>query len=111
MRATGWHGGSATAKDPAGYGIKFTESDRDRHFRPDWDEVTLELDGGPPVAVSLSPSFWRSCSELRSAEIGRWLLDQGAAPWPTGNPPRIAVNVVDGRVFSARVLRQRDLLS
>jgi hypothetical protein len=29
-------------------------------------------------------SFWRSCSEFRNTNIGRWLLDRGLAPWPKG---------------------------
>jgi hypothetical protein len=39
------------------------------------------------AAVTVSPSFWRHCSELRSAEIGRWLHRNGLAPWPPGRPP------------------------
>jgi len=31
--------------------------------------------------------FWRSSSELRSAEIGRWLIVNKLAPWPKGHPP------------------------
>jgi len=34
MRATAWHNGGPLAT-AAGYGIKFTEADRDRHFEKD----------------------------------------------------------------------------
>ena len=109
MHATAWHNGGSPA-DAAGYGIKFTEADRDRYFAKEWDDVMLELDGGNTTAVALSPSFWRSCSELRSAEIGRWLLDRRVAPWLRGNPPSMVVTPLDGNRFSARLLKQHVLL-
>ena len=71
MRATGWHNGADPAS-PAGYGIKFTPADRDRHFDPSWSEVELEV-GGEVAVLALSASFWQTCSELRSADLGRWL--------------------------------------
>ena len=108
MRATGWHGGGSPT-DPAGYGIKFSDVDRDRYFNPDWDHVVLELEGAEPATVRLSPSFWRRCSELRSANIGRWLLDQSAAPWAKGAPPRVAVDHLSENRFAARVLRRHVL--
>jgi hypothetical protein len=106
MRAVGWRGGQGDADDPWGYGIRLSERDRDANFDRTWGEVLVELDGGDVVTVDLSPSFWRSCPELRSADIGRWLLAQGAAPWPKSNPPGIAVRVLEGNRFSARVLKQ-----
>lgn len=109
MRASGWHNGRPP-RESAGYGIKFAPTDRDRHFDPEWAEVILELDGGTEVVVPLSASFWRSCSELRSAQVGRWLLGQGAAPWPTKTPPHIAVRHLKGRRFSSRLLQHKSLL-
>lgn len=41
------------------------------------------------MRVALSPSFWRRCSELRSAKIGLWMLENGVAPWPNRRPPRL----------------------
>jgi len=109
VRASGWHNGGPP-REPAGYGIKFTPADRDHHFDPEWAEVILELDGGPEVVVPLSASFWRSCSELRSADVGRWLLDGGAAPWPKQVPPHLAVRRLEGNHFSVRVLKSKSLL-
>lgn len=109
MRAVAWNNGS-TPNEPAGYGLKFTEADRDRFFDRGWSEVVVELEGAEAVTIPLSPSFWRSCSELRSAEVGRWLLVQGAAPWPSGSPPGVAVTQVEDHHFTARVIRNRTLL-
>lgn len=108
MHATAWHNGGSPL-DPAGYGIKFTEQTRDKHFDPAWETVILELHGDESTAIALSPSFWRSCSELRSADVGRWLLKAEAAPWPKGSPPGIAVDPVAGNRFAARVLKRRTL--
>lgn len=91
----------------AGYGIKITASDRDRWFEKDWDDVVLDLEGGQLVTVPLSPSFWRRCSKLRSAVIGRWLMEQGVAPWDRGNPPGIAITRVAGNRFSARIMKRQ----
>jgi hypothetical protein len=85
VRATAWHnGGSPT--DASGYGIKFSETDRDAYFRREWTEVVIEFDG-IEATIALTPSFWRACSELRSAAIGRRLLQNGDAPWRKGQRP------------------------
>ncbi|HSH62377.1 MAG TPA: hypothetical protein VK988_22555 [Acidimicrobiales bacterium] len=47
--------------------------------------------GDLEATVALTPSFWRSCSELRSVVIGRWLLETRAAPLPHGRPSGIVV--------------------
>ncbi len=108
VRATGWHSG-VPAMDPAGYGLRFSEQDRNRHFDKGWSEVIVEMEGETSTTVPLSPSFWRSCPELRSAEIGQWLLDAQAAPWTKGSPPGIAVTPVADNRFAVRVLRKHTL--
>jgi hypothetical protein len=110
VRAVGWRGGNADERSPAGYGIKITPADRDRHFDPNWTSVVLELADGPTIEVPLTDSFWRSCSELRSAQLGRWLLVAGRALWPKHAPPGIAVNRIADNRFSARILEHRSLL-
>ena len=89
MRVVGWSSGSPNNQTGAGYGIRISRQDRDRHFDPDWANVTVDLDGQEEVAVDLSPSFWRCCIELRSKLIGAWMLRKGLAPWPTGQPPEV----------------------
>ncbi|HVC70055.1 MAG TPA: hypothetical protein VNC61_07285 [Acidimicrobiales bacterium] len=108
MYATAWHNGGPP-EDPAGYGLRLTKADRDRYFDSSWEEVVLEMDGAPAASIPLSPSFWRSCSELRSATIGNWLLSTDAAPWAQGRPPGIAVTPIEGNQFSARLLQRRAL--
>ena len=74
-----------------------------------WTEVLVTLDGGEETVISLSPSFWRTCPELRSAEVGRWLLAAGAAPWERGQPPHVVVTPIHDNRFSARILKPKRL--
>jgi hypothetical protein len=89
--------------------VKFTEQDRDRYFDPTWESVVVVIDDKEST-VPLSASFWRSCSEVRSADVGRWLLANGAAPWPRGQPPSIAVTPLGGNRFGMRVIERKSML-
>lgn len=61
MRAVAWHNGSSP-NEAAGYGLKFTEVERDQAFDRSWTEVVVELEGDGVATIALSPSFWRTCS-------------------------------------------------
>jgi hypothetical protein len=99
MRATAWNNGSHHASG-AGYGLRISEKDRDSLFDRSWREVVFDLGGEAEATARLSESFWRSCSELRSAEIGRWLRRHNLAPWPHGRPPTFTVRHLEGNRFS-----------
>ncbi|MFQ5802813.1 MAG: hypothetical protein ACE5JQ_07980 [Candidatus Methylomirabilales bacterium] len=87
------------------YGLRIREPDRARYFRRRWQTVHLRLPGGHGVAaVALSPSFWRSCPELRSERIGEWLRTTGAAPWSRGRPPRYTLRPAGEDRFSVEML-------
>ena len=94
MEAKAWNNGQHHASG-AGYGIKFSREERDRGFLREWTRVQLEVPGQGTADVVLSDSFWRRCSELRSAAIGRWLRETGLAPWPKGRPT-VIVEQLDG---------------
>jgi hypothetical protein len=49
--------------------------------------------------VPLSRSFWENCTELRSASIGRWLIDHRLAPWQRSVPPTLELDHVADRLF------------
>ncbi len=72
-------------------------------FDPGWPDVIVSLDQGETVSVALSKSFWRSCPELRSAAIGRWLLRNRLAPWPRGLPPTLLLRHVAGNRFELQM--------
>jgi hypothetical protein len=97
MQATAWSNGAT------GYGLEIRASDRDRFFDRNWRNVVLELSGQGPAVVAVSPSFWRRCSELRSAEIGRWLQLNGLAPWPRGRRPKVIMEQISGNRFVVKL--------
>ncbi len=91
---TGWNNGRRHPTG-AGYGFKIEAVDRDRNFKAEWHSVTVELpthSGIVTVEVNVGKqSFWADCRELISEGIGRWMLDQCYAPWPTNRPPKFEV--------------------
>lgn len=98
-----WNNGQHVASG-AGYGLKVPIAVRDKYFKKEWKLVKLELPvSGGFLEVNLNvdkPSFWNeTCHELISKEIGRWLRSSGLAPWPSGKPPSIIVEVVGEKVF------------
>jgi tetratricopeptide (TPR) repeat protein len=85
MLVTGWRGGD---RENPTYGMRIRLHDRAKWFRQDWKEVLLYLpDQDSPITVSITPGFWRKCSELRSTAISRFLLRHRLAPWPPRRPP------------------------
>jgi hypothetical protein len=61
--------------------------------------VQLEVPGQGTTKVTLSDSFWRRCSELRCAALGRWLREIRKAPWPKGHPPTLVIERLEGTTF------------
>ena len=98
-----WSNGSPL-RTGAGYGVRLSGHDRDKHFDPAWREVIVDLDGGESISVSLSESFWGSCPELRNAAIGRWLLRHGHAPWSRGARPAALLISAGSNRFRLRPL-------
>jgi hypothetical protein len=97
VRATGWSNGHPTSSG-GGYGLRIMRGDRDRFFSRNWSSVTLEFPNGDTAVVSLSASFWGRCTELRSSSIGRWFINERAAPWPPRRPPAVELTPLgDGR--------------
>ena len=99
MRATGWYGGSRLKKL---YAIRISPSDRDAHFKRSWDSVTLELEGAGEVRVTVSDSFWSGCTELRSAQIDKWMRRHGFVDWPYREPPRFDLEPMGDAAFKLR---------
>lgn len=106
MQVTGWKNQGGAPTEPSGYGLSVTKTDR-RHFDRSWSDVIIELENDGVAIARLNETFWSTCPELRSADIGRWLLELGVAPWGTRAPPRIALTQVEGNRFAARVIQRR----
>jgi len=97
MRVAAWSNGSPS-RSGSGYGVRLSVADRERHFDHTWSEVLVDVGEREAVHVPLSPSFWDTCSELRSAAIGRWLIRNGLDSWPRGKPPTVELqHIADNR--------------
>ena len=106
FQATAWNNGS-WSRTGGGYGLKISIEDRDRHFERDWKSVMIRLIGkrtsGIAEANVAKGSFWnQECRELIKAEIGRWFIENGLAPWPPLPPPRFRMLRVADREFEVR---------
>ena len=102
-----WNNG-AQSRTGSGYGFKVNNNDRDEFFKPEWDEILLEIDGEEaPAAVAVNKEgFWsEKGQELTSSQLGKWLRKNGMAPWPRQDPPVFVLEpLVDNkfRVSKAR---------
>lgn len=97
MEVTAWNNGNHL-ESGVGYGLKVTDRDRDTCFDPGAKSVTVRLPNGKEIAANTAKaSFWNgTCRELIHKEIGRWLIEDGYAPWPNGSPPKFDLSrVVD----------------
>jgi hypothetical protein len=102
MIVTAWNNGEHSATG-AGYGLKIKVADRDKYFHREWKSVILFLEGqDQPVVVNVAKKFFwtKTCRELISAEVGRWLIQNGFIPWLEGNPPKMILKpLTDPRHF------------
>ena len=101
MDVTAWNNGQHH-QTGAGYGFKVNTSDRDANFQTSWKTILVSLPGSQmEVEVNIEkPSFWStSCRELISAEFGRWLIENGYAPWPSGAAPKFHLLSKGGNHF------------
>lgn len=86
---TGWHGST--------YGLRIKRKDRDALLRG-LDKITLKLplNNGrvQSMELGLNDSFWRSCPEFRSRDIGTWMIERGDRPWRSRQTPKYRARVM-----------------
>lgn len=90
MKVTAWTNARPNLGTGSGFGIRLRKVDRDLYFDKSHPRIKLHLKGGQTLTIDLSRSFWRGCTEIRSKEIGKWILDQlgqEKTMWPKGRPP------------------------
>jgi hypothetical protein len=103
ISATAWNNGQHH-RSGAGYGVKISAAARERHFPREWRTVRLRIGSAHPITMNTDKaSFWNgTCRELISAVLGRWMLEERFAPWPSGQPPRFALIPREAGVFELR---------
>jgi len=100
MRVAAWKNGKYN-NPRVSYGLKVSVADRNNHFQRIWRSVNISLPNGTEIEVNTDKeSFWNdTCRELISKGIGVWFLENGHAPWPSGNPPKFELIPQGGRRF------------
>ena len=80
---------------PNGFSVSKKADDRDRLFKrlksqSSRMEVIIELPSGEALWFSRPETslFWSTCPEFISSKIGKWIIEQGDAPWPEGERPK-----------------------
>jgi hypothetical protein len=88
ITVTAWNNG-AQHRSGAGYG--FVISPDDFNEFKGLKSVILRFE----TKINISESFRsKSCSELRSKEIGLWLRSHSKAPWKKNHPPKVSLELL-----------------
>ncbi len=102
FETTVWINGKTNETTGAGYGINIPLKIRDTIFKKSWSSIELELDGNI-VNIQLTDAFWNRCNEIRSSEIGKWLIKNDADKWTKGKPTKIQMTQIEENRFKASV--------
>ena len=93
IMVSGWKGGTGGFRVPKKH-MRLFKKHRTWLTRHD---LVVHLPGVcQPLKIRLSLSFWSTCHEMRSAEIGRWMRRRGEAPWPKNRPPTYQATLIVG---------------
>ena len=92
MQVRAWSNGGGT------YGLRIGMRNRDDFFRPQWDEIHMEIEG-EAHRVGITGGFWRQCPEVRDPVIREWLKRHRTLHWPKGHPPTAELVPVGGNRF------------
>lgn len=84
-----WNDGSYNDSG-AGYGIKISKCDRSKLFSKLDNKVIIHIGNiSNSIEITLRDTFWTTCSELRSCEIGKYLIDNGLRRWEKYKPHKL----------------------
>jgi len=99
---TVWTNGKPNVKMGSGYGINIPLKIRENIFQKNWDNIELDLDG-IIITIPLTEAFWNKCNEIRSSEIGKWLIKNNAHSWIKGKPTQIEMAQIKNNRFKASI--------
>ncbi|GAA0735342.1 hypothetical protein [Clostridium oceanicum] len=89
MIVTTWNNGSYNSSG-SGYGVRISKLNRAEFFNESWDKVVIHIgEVENTVDIHINNTFWGKCPELRSIEIGKYLIKKGLNTWEKGNPHRV----------------------
>ncbi len=102
FETTIWTNGKPNTSTGSGYGINIPLKIRESIFQDSWDSIELNLDGSI-INIPLTNAFWNKCNEVRSSDIGKWLIKNNANTWAKGKPTKVEIIQVDGNQFKASI--------
>jgi len=102
FETTVWTNGKPNTNTGSGYGINIPLKIRRSIFQESWDSIELDLDGSI-IHIPLTNAFWNKCNEVRSPEIGKWLIKNNANTWRKGKPTKVEIIQIDGNQFKASI--------
>lgn len=117
----GYWGPKYSKHNPNGFRIEIGDRDdlsKRLKSQSSWMEVTIEF---PPnksprssvealrFSLPLTSSFWSTCPEFKSCEIGKWMKKRKDAPWPYRKPPKYIaeLSTADDGAVKIKVLRKK----
>jgi hypothetical protein len=103
FKTTVWSVGKVCDGTGSGYGINIPKRIIDEFFQKHWQNLELIL-GGSVICVSITPAFWSQCNEVRSPQIGLWLIKNGVHEWVKGTPTKLRISEEHGRKFRVKIL-------
>lgn len=102
MTVSAWRNTSSQKSSGTIFGLRLGKPMRDRLLNRGVRQVTLHLQDGPILMVTLKEAFWNKCPEFKHSEIGPWMLSQGFRfPWPKGQPPKFRLAQLGPAEFMA----------
>lgn len=104
LLAKAWNNGKFLPNG-AGYGIEVSGFFRDEYLDITWPSLRLQLEGeNGEVELSINSSiFWSRGRELRSIQIGKWLIKNGFATWDKDSQVEVFLTPVEGNLFKAKL--------
>lgn len=84
-----WNDGSHSDSG-YGYGVRIKRTDRNKFFDRDWNNVIIHIGKlENSVEIPILDTFWTTCNELRSAKIGKYLIENKLNIWEKGKPYKL----------------------
>lgn len=100
FKASAWTNGKVNHTTGSGFGLRIPKEYRKAIFEKDWHFVHIKPPGIDKFEVKIHPSFWDKCHELRSIEIGQWLISNGLNKWEKRKPHKIDLEYVGNKTFN-----------
>lgn len=110
MIVSTWNNGDYN-KTGSGYGIRILKSDRDK-FSIEWNHVIISIiNENRIIKIPLKKTFWSKCCELRSKDIGEFLIKHDMGNWEKRSPYKLLLFKQYDNVFALFISNPKKILT